>query len=197
MHNQFKLTAVFIAATLLAATSAAFAQNNCEQIDATAMGTSSQMGRIGNVRFRFCRSATDQERQAFIAAYQKGKTPGLTRALQKGPSMGRISLPSSVGYDLAYVREVDTPTGRRIRFVTDRKIAFGENYQGTRSSDYSLTAGEINIDSKDKSKSIGTLYPAALIRVNKQGEVTWELFQNPWKLDHIVDWGIKGKDNGE
>lgn len=66
------------------------------------MGTSTQMGRLGNVKFRFCNFSTPEDRQALLAAFQKGKSQGLTRALEKMPSSGRISLSSTLGYDLAF-----------------------------------------------------------------------------------------------
>jgi hypothetical protein len=51
-----------------------------------------------------------------------------------------------------------------------------------------LTAGEININDKDKSKSEGVLFPAAQLIVNDEGELQWELNQNAWKLTNIIEW---------
>lgn len=172
---------------LIAASAPGFAQN-CETIDATAMGTSTQMGRIVNIKFRFCNPSSPEQRKTLVDAFANGKNRGLTDALEKMPSAGRISLPGTVGYDLAYVRVTPTPTGRQIRFVTNRKIAFGEAYASTRSLDYSLTAGTLDMHDKNKSKSTGVLYPAAAFRMNKKGELTIDLYQNPWKLQNIIDW---------
>jgi hypothetical protein len=69
-------------------------------------------------------------------------------------------------------------------------LAFGEVYHGTRTLDYSLTAGLIDVNDKDKSKSTGTLYPAAELKMNKKtNELTWELRMNPWKLQNFLDFG--------
>jgi len=57
-----------------------------------------------------------------------------------------------------------------------------------------LTAGEINLDDTDKKKSEGVLYPASQLIVNKEGELQFELRQNPWKLLNIIDWNGAGKD---
>ena len=64
----------------------------------------------------------------------------------------------------------------------------------TRSKDYDLTAGEIEINDPDKSKSTGVLYPMVKVGLNKDGEVQFDLFQNPWQLVSIVDWKPKGKE---
>lgn len=164
-----------------------------ETIDATAMGTSSQMGRVGNVKIQIERYSSPEERQTLVDAFLKGKNDGLVKALSKMRPAGRISLPGTVGYQLAFVREMPTPTGRRIRFVTDRKIAFGEAYQSTRSKDYSLTAGEFDLNDKDPNKSTGMLYPAARFVINSDRELEIELYQNPWKLNNVLEWSKKDK----
>jgi hypothetical protein len=109
-------------------------------------------------------------------------------------SAGRIQIPGTVGYDLAFAQSIPTPTGRKIRFATNRRIAFKEAYRNTRSQAYNLTAGEINIDDQDKNKSAGVLYPAAQLIINNDGELQLELLQNPWQLVNIIDWNGKAKD---
>ena len=81
-----------------------------------------------------------------------------------------------------------TPTGRTIRFVTNRKIAFGESYWSTQSKNFNLTAGEINLNDNDKSKSDGVLFPAAQLIINKEGELQFELKQNSWRLTNVIEW---------
>jgi hypothetical protein len=103
-------------------------------------------------------------------------------------AVGRITIPGTLGYDVSYIREIITPNGRTIRFVTNRKIAFGESYYSTQTKSFNLTAGEINLDDKDKDKSGGTLFPAAQLIVNKEGELQFELNQNAWKLVNIIEW---------
>ena len=48
-------------------------------------------------------------------------------------AVGRIQIPGTLGYDLSFIRLIDTPTGRTIRFVTNRKIQFAEAYYDTQS----------------------------------------------------------------
>jgi hypothetical protein len=175
---------------ILAVAGSSFARDKdkAETIDATAMGTSTQMGRLGTVRIIIYDYSTPEERQALVEAFQKGQSDGLANALSKMRAVGRIQIPGTVGYDLSFIRDIATPTGRKIRFITNRKIAFAESYRNTQSKSFNLTAGEINIDKEDKNKSGGVLYPATQLVINKDGELQFDLNQNPWKLTNIIDW---------
>jgi hypothetical protein len=103
-------------------------------------------------------------------------------------SVGRIQIPGTVWYDLSFIREIITPTGRTIRFVTNRRIAFGESYWSTQTKSFNLTAGELTLNDNDKSKSGGVLFPATQLIVNKEGELQFELNQNSWRLTNIIEW---------
>jgi hypothetical protein len=174
---------------LIIASVLSFAQRgNNETIDATAFGTSTQMGRNFGVKIIIYEFSSPDDRDILVQAFQKGQNDGLMNALEKMKSVGRIQIPGTIGYDLSFIREVITPTGRTIRFVTNRKIAFGESYWDTQTKSFNLTAGEININDKDKSKSDGTLFPAAQLIINKEGELQFELNQNPWRLTNIIEW---------
>jgi hypothetical protein len=164
-----------------------------ETIDARAMGTSTQLGKNIGIQVRISRYSTDQDRQALKDAFNKGQNQGLVDALSKMKSVGRIAITGTVGYDLSYVRAVQTPTGRKIRFVTNRPIRIGEAYNNTQSMAYNLTAGEIDINDSDKSKNEGVLLPAAQLIINKEGQLEFDLRQNPWKLVNIIDWNGAGK----
>ena len=163
-------------------------RGSTETIDATAFGTSTQMGRNFGVKILIYEFSSPEDRDILVQAFQKGQNDGLVNALEKMKSVGRISIPGTLGFDLSFIREIVTPTGRTIRFVTNRKIAFGESYWNTQTKSFNLTAGEITIDEKDKSKSGGVLFPAAQLIVNKEGELQWELNQNGWKLTNIIEW---------
>ena len=161
---------------------------NVETIDATAFGTSTQLGRNFGVKLMIYEFSAPEDRDVLVQAFAKGQNDGLVNALEKMKSVGRITIPGTLGFDLSYIREIITPTGRTIRFVTNRKIAFGESYWNTQTKSFNLTAGEINLNDNDKSKSDGVLYPAAQLIVNKEGELQFELNQNPWKLVNIIEW---------
>jgi hypothetical protein len=163
-------------------------RQNVETIDATAFGTSTQLGRTFGVKLMIYEFSDPEDRDVLVQAFAKGQNEGLVNALEKMKVVGRITIPGTLGYDVSYIREIITPTGRTIRFVTNRKIAFGESYWDTQTKSFSLTAGEITLNDNDKSKSGGVLFPAAQLIVNKEGELQWELNQNSWKLTNIIEW---------
>ena len=165
-----------------------FARDKYETIDATAYGTSTQLGRNVGVTVIIYEFSTPETRQALVEAFQKGQNQGLVNALEKMPAVGRIQIPGTLGYDLSFIRLIPSSTGRTIRFVTNRKISFGEAYADTQSQSFNLTAGEIQINDQDKSKSTGVLYPACQFTINKDGELQIELNQNAWRLSNIIDW---------
>lgn len=168
-----------------------FAAGQIETIDATARGTSTQMGKIINIKLNITQYSTPEDRQALVDAFQKGQSEGLAKALEKMKPVGQIRLPNTTGFGLSYVVSIPTETGRKIRFITNRKIAFGEVARSTRSQAYDLTAGEIDINDKDAKQSSGTLFPATQLIVNKEGNLEWNLNQNPWQLTNIIDWTKK------
>jgi hypothetical protein len=163
-----------------------------EIIDATAMGTSTQMGKTVSVKVTINQFSTEADRQVLVDAFKKGQHQGLVEALKKMKPVGRIAITGTLGYDLNYIALVKTPTGRRIRFAADRWIRFGEAYNNTQSQSFDLTAGEINLNDQDKKKSKGVLYPASQLIINKEGQLQFELRRNPWNLVNIIDWNGAG-----
>jgi hypothetical protein len=182
-------TAVGLACLLLAGGTGSSAQDKKEKkqteyIEAVAEGTSTQLGRVINISISIREYSTPEDQQALLQAFEEGGQKGLVNAVSKMHSKGRIAITGTLGYDLNYIRQFDTPTGRKIRFVTDRPITFGELWSGSRSADYDLSAGEIDL-SKEKGKSTGTLLPACKLTIDKDKELKLELTQNPWKLVNI------------
>jgi hypothetical protein len=191
---KFGYGSLLLATLLLMAATPAFSADDRgeEVIDATAMGTSTQMGKIVNVKVTIYEFSTDDDRAILVEAFKKGQNEGLVNALTRMKSVGRIAITGTVGYDLSYIRLVPTPTGRKIRFVTNRLIRFGEAYYQTQTIAYNLTAGEIEINDSDKDKNAGVLYPAAQLIINKDGQLEFQLNRNPWKLVNIIDWNKAG-----
>ncbi|HEX8801594.1 MAG TPA: hypothetical protein VF772_23425 [Terriglobales bacterium] len=181
--SKFAVLLVIAAACLSAS-----ARDKYETVDATAYGTSTQLGRNIGVTIIIYEWSTPETRQALVEAFQKGQNQGLVNALQKTPAVGRIQIPGTLGYDLSYIRMIPSATGRTIRFVTNRKITFGEAYADSQSQSFDLTAGEFQLNDQDKSKSAGVLYPACQLAINKDGELQIELNQNAWRLSDIIDW---------
>jgi hypothetical protein len=165
----------------------AFAQK-AETIEAAAMGTGTQLGQNVEVRLIINDYSTMEERQVLVDAFTKGQNQGLVTALQKMRAVGRISLTGTVGYDVSFIRMIPTPTGRKIRFITNRPIRFGEAWTDSQTMSFDLSGGEIDINDSDKSKSTGVLYPRAQLVIDKQGQLQIDLSQNPWKLVDVLDW---------
>jgi hypothetical protein len=186
--------ALLLSVLLLTAVTLAISADDrsTEVIDATAQGTSTQLGKIVNVKVTIYEFSTEEDRQILVDAFKKGQNQGLVNALTKMRSVGRIAITGTIGYDLSFIRLVPTDTGRKIRFVTNRLLRFGEVYANTPTTAYNLTAGEIEINDKDKGKSAGVLYPAAQLVINKEGQLEFQLNQNPWKLTNIIDWNKAG-----
>jgi hypothetical protein len=190
VHKKIGLTkAVLLLSTLLLLSSIpGLARDKYETIDATAWGTSTQMGKSFGVTIVIYQYSTPEDQQILMEAFQKGQNQGLVNALEKMKAVGHISVTGTLGYDLSFIKLIQTPTGRTIRFATNRPIRFGEAYYDTQSQYYNLTAGEININTQDKSKSNGALYPAAQLAIGSDGQLTLELNKNPWRLGDILDW---------
>ncbi|HRI04121.1 MAG TPA: hypothetical protein PLL77_10285 [Pyrinomonadaceae bacterium] len=167
----------------------AFAQKQkTVQISATSMGTGTQMGRMINIDLIINEYSTADDQKALLDAFAEKGSEGLVNAVEKMSSKGRIRITGTLGFDVNYIREFKMADGsRKIRFVTDRPIAFAESWGSTRSMDYSLSMGEIII-SKEKGKSTGTLMPAAKLKLNKEEGLEIEALQNPWNLANIKVW---------
>jgi hypothetical protein len=192
--RKFSYAGLLLAALLLTGVTLALSADDrqVETIDATAMGTSTQLGKTFSVKVTIYEFSTEEDRQILLDAFKKGQNQGLVNALTKMKSVGRIAITGTLGYDLSFIRLVPTPTGRKIRFVTNRQLRFGESYYNTQTVAYNLTAGEFDINDSDTSKSAGVLYPAAQLVINKEGQVEFQLNKNPWKLVNIIDWNKAG-----
>ena len=187
IRQHFAIVTFALSGLLLFADMNASAQENQkrEHIQATAEGTSTQLGRIVNIDIIINEHSTADDQKALIEAFQTKGSEGIANALDKMHSKGRIAITGTLGYDVNYIREFPMPDGsRKIRLITDRPIAFGEHWHATRSRDYDLSAAEIII-SPQKGKSQGTVLPACQFKIDKQNELQIETFQNPWKLGNI------------
>jgi hypothetical protein len=159
-----------------------------ETIEATAMGTGTQMGQMIGISVEIYEYSTPEDKQVLVEAFTKGQNQGLVNALTKMHAVGHISITGTLGYDLAFIHMIPTSTGRKICFVTNRQLRFGEIWADSQSTAFNLTGGEFDLDDTDKSKSTGVLYPACQLAIDKQGHLQIELNQNSWKLVDVIDW---------
>jgi hypothetical protein len=185
--RKFAVSGLLAAGLLTFGSVPAFCQK-AETIEATAEGTGTQMGQMVEVRLTINDYSTMEERQVLVQAFAKGQNQGLVNALSKMRAVGHISLTGTIGYDVSYIRMIPTPTGRKIRFVTNRQISFVEAWTDSQSQSFNLSGGEIDINDQDKNKSTGVLFPAAQLVIDKQGKLQIDLNQNSWKLVDVLDW---------
>jgi hypothetical protein len=158
-----------------------------EVYQAQAMGQSTQMGQTFNVTIIVERYSTPEERQVLVDAFQQAGSEGLFNALDKMHSKGRIAITGTLGYDISFVRKIPAGDGYTLRVLTNRPIRFGEAWVNGRSTDYNLSAVEMTV-STEKDKSTGVLLPACKFKINKKtNELEIENYQNPWKLQNIMD----------
>jgi len=187
MHRLFRCVPIVCLLSLLAGIGTIVKAQERMTIQATAMGTSTQLGKMYSVNIIVEQFSTPEDRAALIDAFKRSGQDGLVNVLEDMKPKGRIRFASGgVGNDIKYIIELPAEKGhRRLRLVTDRTLAFGELYQGTRSRDY--TVGAIELDLTPDGKGSGTVLPACKLTVNKKKQqVEIETYQNPWKLSNFM-----------
>jgi hypothetical protein len=183
-------TIAFISGLLLLASLKAGAQDKPkrETIQATARGQQRAAGKLFHVTINIESYSTPEDQKILIDAFNTGGHDLLARTLSKMPAKGRVAITGTVGYQIAYIRTFPTDTGRRIRLITDRPIQFAEAYNSGRSTDYDLSAIEINLNAADPKKSDGSLIIGGKFKVEKNQQVTFESFgSGPWSLVNIME----------
>jgi hypothetical protein len=191
MHAKRRFSTIAgigVAVLLLVGSGTVFSREKYETIDASAFSTGSQMGAVIGITLNIYEFSTPADRNTLIQAYAKGQNQGLYNALWKLKAVGHVEITGTLGNDCSYIEMTHTPTGRRIVFVTSRQIRFAEAWTDSQSQSFDLTAGILELNDQDKSKSTGTLFPAAQLVLNNEGKLQWDLNQNPWRLNDIIDW---------
>jgi len=161
-------------------------RGKAEIIQGVITGTGTQSGELTNFRLIIYEFSTPDDKQVMVDAFQKGQNTGLFNALGKMRSVGRVAITGTLGYDVKYIRWFPTPTGRTIKFITDRQITMGEAWTDSRSQQYNLTGGILDMNDSDMKKSSGVIYGAAKLAI-KDGELSIDLANNPWKVASIID----------
>ena len=186
LHRSLRCAAVVYFFFCLACTNTIAQVQERMTIQATAMGTSTQMGQIYNVNILIEGLSSTEDRQTLIQAFKRDGQNGLVGELEDMKPKGRVRFASGgVGNDVKYIIELPAKSGRRFRLVTDRILAFGELYHGTRSRDYSV--GAIELVLTPDGKGSGTVMPACKLTVNKKKQqIEVENYQNPWTLTNFI-----------
>jgi hypothetical protein len=186
-YSRFVVNSIVLV-SLVAAGRPGLARDKDETIEAQAFGTGTQMGQNIGVTLNIYAFSTAADKQILVQAYEQGQNKGLVNALKKMRAVGHVEITGTLGYDCSYIRMFPTPTGRKIVFATNRQISMAEAWTDSNSMSFDLTAGILDLNDQDKGKSTGVLYPAAQLVLDKEGEVKWDLTQNPWRLSALHDW---------
>jgi hypothetical protein len=183
-----KLLGSAVLGLMLLGSNPAYSRERYETIDAQAFGTGTQLGANIGVTLNIYEYSTPADRAILVQAFEKGQNQGLVNALQKMKAVGHVEITGTLGNDCSYIQMTPTPTGRRIVFVTNRQIRMAEAWADSQSMSFNLTAGILELNDQDKSKSTGVVFPAAQLVIDKEGKLQWDLRQNAWKLVDIIDW---------
>ena len=160
-----------------------------ETIQAQAFGTTTMSGRTFGITIIIEDYSTPADQKALIDALTQGGHDKVVDVISHMKSKGRIRLSSGgVGYQINYIRNIPTKTGRTIRLITDRPIYFGEAYYNGRSRDYDLSLIEIHLN-HNKKESTGSLVFGGRFRVNKKKQqIEFETYEaSPWRLAGIME----------
>lgn len=158
-----------------------------ETIQAQAMGQNRAAGKNFNVTVSIDSYSTPDDQKLLIDAFNQGGQAALSKSLSKMKSKGRVAVTGTLGYDIAYVRTFPSAEGRRVRLITDRPIRFVEARENGRSTDYDISALELNIND-DKSKSSGSLIIGLRVKVDKDNQFVFESYgSGPWKLVNVME----------
>jgi hypothetical protein len=131
------------------------------------------------VEITVSRYSTDAERSELLEALRQHGQDGLLKALQENPPVGTIRTPDSVALDLHYAHVTPDPNGGlRIFLATDRRIAFWEAVNNTRSLNYPFNLIEIHLDKNGHGE--GRMSIATKVIADAQG-----------KFLHLEDFSVE------
>jgi len=178
---------IMVAAMILASSSYSY-DDKRETIQAQAFGTGTMASRNFGITIRIKDYSTPAEQKALIDAFKSGGHDAMVKVLSKMNDKGQVAVTGSVGYQIAYIRNIPTKTGRTIRLMTDRPINFAEAANSFRSKDYDLTLMEIHLNN-DKDKSTGNMILGGRFKVNKKSQqIEFESYHSmPWRLAGIME----------
>jgi len=136
----------------------------------TAFAASLGRGNASMLDISITRWSTDEEREMLLTTLQEFGSDKLLDALMKiRPPVGWMRLPNTIGYDLFFARNNPMPDGgRHVVLATNRRVAFGEAANNTRSMQYQFTLIELHIDKDGKGE--GKMVPAAKVSWDKEAK---------------------------
>ena len=140
----------------------------------TIQATYSQAGNTIGITLIVYNYSTASDCRLFHMAFQKGQDRELASALSETKAVGRCSITGALSYDVEFIADVPTPTGRRIIFIASRPHPFDESDPPGTSQSYDLAVGQFDLNDSDPTKSTGFLFPASKLVIDEQGEFHYD-----------------------
>jgi hypothetical protein len=146
------IVAAVAAAVLAAAPAARAGSDPAERFSAFAVNLDGPYGAAtALLQIRIDRWSTPQEVERLRSVFTEGGADALLDAVRETPRVGSVRTTQSLGHDLRFAYAVPLPDGaRRIVIGTDRRTAFWEAANQTRSLDYPFTVIEMRVDRNGK-----------------------------------------------
>ena len=126
---------------------------------------------------------TPEELQQLADIFKTKGPAAMENALSK-TEKGTLMIGGQLGQPVGFIAKRTQPDGSLgIIMLLDRRIAFGELWNGTRSLDYPFGVVEIKLGTDGKGE--GIMLPAAKIIVKPEGVTFESLNDLPWKLVNL------------
>jgi hypothetical protein len=173
-----------LAAALAAVVSIAVpaAQSNMakpEKYTAFAVDTSTMttQARTSAVDIVINKWSSDAERDRLLKVFRDKGQDALLSELQKLPTVGYITTPGSLRYDLHFARQrTEAEGGRMIFLMTDRYVGSWEARNQPRTIDYPFTLIQLQVDKNGEGAGKASIYTK--IHEAKDGTIELENFAN-------------------
>lgn len=161
------------------------AQQKAQIFQATAHGQGDQQGMAIGLTLVIESYSTAEDQASAWDAFDKAGKQGLASELTTMPSRGHLSFAGVGEYEIAYAREFALEKGRKLRVVARRPLRFGENPSPGTTSNFKLSALELDF-AKDGSKT-GIFLPECELGADREKGVQIMTFLSPWRLDSITE----------
>jgi len=183
IHKPARSVLILLCTFALATTLSFASSPNRETIQATY----TQAGNSIGITLIVYNDSTSSDLQVLSLAFQKGEDQELASALSKSKAVGQCTIAGALGYDVAFIQTVVTPTGRRITFITSRPHPVDEANSPGSPQTFDLAVGQFDLNDTDPTKSTGFLFPASKLVIDDQGKFHYDLAGNPWMLVNVLD----------
>jgi hypothetical protein len=162
---------LLVAALAAAAVLTARAQSlDATPVRFTANAINMNAGAAGVVEIVIDRWSSNAERDKLMSVMLDKGPEKLLDALQDMPRVGYFRTPGSLGLDIHFARHTPGKDGgQRVVIVTDRRIAFWEAANQTRSAEYPFTVIELRLNNDGEGE--GKLSIATKIIADKENNI--------------------------